>query len=262
MSPSRAETPQQFSPIRTVQGGATGSQLLHPVVNEQGTPVWQAGDTNVCSWEIDSVGWCHGDPSNRRDNPDIKGLVYLTDARVVVVSDHFASGTRYRAYGVGNQRFVAAAVTRMSQVKAQRAAAGTFLVAQMRLPWLKSVVFGSEREKKALRGEVRLCAQHLTAFGDPEPVLLIFGLKHASDTVPFVAEVVQRVRQDRYTWKNTTDAERAALDATPSVATLAASVGQLPAVQLAGAFRVMSRSALQGVHSARSFLQAPATRSA
>lgn len=252
---SLAAAPRPFQPLQTVPAGLRESQRLRPTVDEHGEPVWQAGDTNVWSWPINSVGWSRGVVAGRQDSAGIRGLVYLSDARVIVVSDRFTAGSRFRAYGIGNQVLLAAAATKVSRLRARRAASGSFLTGQMRLPWLTAIVFGHERGPKAFRGEVRLCGQQPTGFGDPESVLLIVGLKQPEQTHTFVNEVIARVRGDRHAWQKTTDEQRAKLDAIPPLSSVSAEPGQLPRVPLAGAYRIAPASASYGVHSVRSYPQ-------
>lgn len=250
---SLAAAPQPFRPLQTVSAGLNESQRLRPTVDEGGVPVWQAGDTNVQSWPIKGLGWSRGLVAGRQDHAGIRGLAYVSDARVVVVCDRFATGSHYHAYGIGGQQLLAAAATKVSQIRARRKAAGTFLVGQMRLPWFTQIAFGLERGPKAFRGEVRLCGQQLTAFGDPELVLLILRLEHSHETTAFVSETLARVRNDRYAWQKTTDEQRARLDALPPIASITAKPGELPHVPLVGGYRITPQSAAQGVHSIQSF---------
>lgn len=253
---SSAKAPAQpFQPLQTVAAGLNESQRLRPTVDEHGEPDWQAGDTNVRSWPISSLGWSRGVVAGRQDRAGIRGTVYLTDARVVVVADRFAEGSRYRAYGIGNQVLVAAAATKVSQIRARRATSGSFMVGQMRLPWLTAIVFGLKRGPKDFRGEVRLCGQQLSAFHDPESVLLILRLKQPEQTHTFVSEVIERVRSDRHAWEKTSDEQRAKLDAIPPPESVIAEPGQLPGVELAGAYRIAAASATYGVNSTRSYPQ-------
>ena len=80
------------------------------------------------------MGWTHGAPWNRRDNPGIHGSLYLTGGRVFAVSDDFVYGNRYRPRGVGAGVILDVVATKVSQSRASRAARGTFLVGQMRMP--------------------------------------------------------------------------------------------------------------------------------
>jgi hypothetical protein len=250
--------PKPYFPVQTVEADSDGPNRLVPVIDETGVPVWQPGDGTPTYWEIISVGWSHGAASNRRDNTDIKGRVYLTDARVVVVSDHFAHGSRYRAYGLGSQVVLSQVATRVSKARAQRASAGTFLTGLMRLPWIMNVVFATSDERKALRGEIRLVSQHLTVFGDPESVMLIFKLRNSADTLAFVEALIERVKGDRLGWKGTTEDERKALGAVPSPGSVRAPEGSLPSVRLPGSCRANFTTSAHGSKSSRSFSSAVA----
>lgn len=242
-----------FVPVKTIAAGEASSQRIHPAVTDDGVPIWQEGDGDVASWDLESIGWCHGAAANRRDTAGIKGRVYLTRCRAVVTSVQFAKGSRYRAYGVGNQVLVAAAASKISQKRAQRQAAGSVLCGQVRLPWLSGVIFAPTGSPKGLRGEVRLRTQHVTEFGDAESVMLIFRLRRPHEIHSFVAAVLERARQDRYDWKDTTDAERTALDRVADPADAVGGNGHLPLLPLAGSFRVSGGSASRGVYSSRSF---------
>ena len=245
--------PKPYYPVQTVQALAEGPNRLVPIVDETGTPLWQPGDGQPTYWDITSAGWSHGAASNRRDHADIRGRVYLTDARVVVVSDHFAHGSRYRAYGLGTQVVLSQVATKVSKVRAQRASVGSFLTGLMRLPWITNIVFATPNERKSLRGEVRLVGQHVTAFGDAESVMLIFKLRNAQDTVLFVEAVIDRVKRDRLDWKGTTDGTRRILGSTQPPSSIAAKEGALPSLSLAGGYRVNFATCAQGTNSSRSF---------
>ena len=178
--------------------------------------------------------------------------MYLTGARVVAASDQFAHGSRYRAYGYGSQQVTAAIATKVSTMRAQRAAAGTSLVGQMRHPWLRQLAFGPATAAKGFRGELRLCGQHLSAFGDPEDVILFLTLRHAAEAETFAEALLTRVREDRLTWEGTTDEERAALSAARVPAGANPQPGTLPSVRLAGSYRISAAAGYAGVVSARS----------
>jgi hypothetical protein len=242
---------KQFFPLKTIHSGAPSPQWIHPAVDLGGTPTWQPGDTNRRDWEITSAGWCHGAPSNRRDNPDIRGKVFLTGARVVVISDRFTHGARYRSYSLGLTAVLAGVATKVSDVRARHATEGTFLVGHIRHPWLTSVVFGPPGASKRLRGEVRLCAQHLSAFGEPEPVMLIFKFKSSDEVPGFVDDLVGRVREDRRNWVS--EDAQLALDRLPTAGCVTAPEGSLPINNLAGALRVARASVSRGSQSSRSF---------
>lgn len=254
--------PFQFFPVKAVQASSGGPQALYPVLDSRGIPIWQQGDRDPVSWEISSMGWCHGPPVNRRDDSGIQGHIYLTSARAVVVSHRFEKGSRY--YGIGSDMVVAAAVaSKISQVRAKRAAEGTFRVGQMRLPWIMQIVFGTELEHKRDRGEIRLIGQHRTAFGDPESVMLLLRLRKSSETLSFVDALIDRVKRDRYDWKSTTDTERELLDGLPRSGSVSAKGGNLPSLMLAGSFQVSASSGAQGSHSNSCYRQPePSTDSA
>ena len=49
-----------FAPLVKVTGGADGPGRMQAVVDEDGEPVWQAGDIGTECFAISSVGWFSG----------------------------------------------------------------------------------------------------------------------------------------------------------------------------------------------------------
>jgi hypothetical protein len=241
-----------FFPIQRVEPDGPGDQRLHPVVDQLGAPKWLAGDSRPEEFYISSVGFTHGAVRNRKIYPDIRGRVYVTGARLVAISDHFAHGTRYTGYSPTNY-VIGRIATKVSETRADNATAGTYLVAQMRHPWVSTVIYAPPTMHRSQRGEVRVCARHKTAFGDPETVILFLRLDPPDVVLDFVAELVDRIRVDRHNWERTTDTERMALDQLPDPATVGAAPDQLPIIRLPGSFFVGSGSANQGVVSSLSF---------
>ncbi len=84
-----------FEPLRIVGGGGDDDQRLCPAVQADGTPVWEAGDSNVAMWPAIGLGSCHGALGNQRNHLKIRAHVFLTDSRLVVVSGQFAKGSRH-----------------------------------------------------------------------------------------------------------------------------------------------------------------------
>ena len=250
---SQSTNPQQYIPLRTIQAGGEGNQDLYPVVDRQGLPSWQPGDLNPITWEIHSVGWCHGAASNRKDEVGIKGQVFITGARVVVVSSSFAKGTRYRAVG-GNAVIAAAALSKISDARAKRSDAGTVLAAQMRFPWIGNLAFGPpDCRTKGLRGEVRIGGMHVTAFGEQEGVILFLRLRQAGEVYSFVSALKERIVNDRLEWERITGDQRAALSKLPGPDRVEFEEGTLPLIRFAGSFLISPGSGSQGVISHRSF---------
>ena len=239
--------------MRTVKVNAGGDQRLFPEIGEDGSPLWQPGDTDVVAWEIESMGWTHGAPSNRRDNPGIHGSLYLTGARVFAVSDDFVHGNRYRPLGVGAGAILDVVATKVSQTRASRAARGTFLVGQMRMPWIKSVVFGGPVNSKRSRGEIRLVGEHVTSFGDSENVMFMVQLRHSDETFGFVAALSERIKQDRLERPGLTDESRELLNNVPSPESVMVGPDVLASINYAGAFRLRPDTVSRGVQSALSY---------
>ena len=243
----------QFVPVRTSRSGAPGTQRLFPAISDNGEPRWLPGDTDVTVWNIVSIGWCHGSAANRRDSSDLRGRLYITDARAVAISDHFAKGSTYRAYGVGLSAIAAPLASKLSQARAQREAAGQYLNAQMCWPWMTGLIWARPSAKKGLRGELRFRSQTVDAFGEPESVMLIVKLAQPSAVEDVVRQVVRRVRRDREQWHRTSDQDRRALAAVADPAHVVAPEGQLPMISLPGGFRVSEASAAFGTRSALSY---------
>jgi len=179
--------------------------------------------------------------------------VYLTDTRVVAVSGHFVNGKKAGATGFGNQFLLTAAAAKISNIKASREAADTFLVGQMRLPWITGVVFGSENASKNSRGELRLLGEHVTDFGDPEMMMMMIRLRHPAAVIEFVEELISRVKCDRLSWRDTKDDQRSRLTAIPSPRSIQANGTSLPMVSFPVAYRVGEDTASYGTNSMRSF---------
>jgi hypothetical protein len=216
-------------------------------------PLWQPGDSDVFAWEINSIGWTHGSPTNRRDNAGIRGTLYLTGARVLVVSDNFVHGHRYRPYVIGTEAIVDAVATKISQVRATRAAQGTFLVGQMRMPWIKGVVFGGPNAPKNSRGAVRLIGEHVTSFGDAENVMLLMRLRQQNETLDFVRALTERIRQDRLDRPGISDETIQDLGNIPAPESIATGPNELPQIRYSGAFRIRPDTVSKGVRSALSY---------
>jgi len=239
--------------VKTVKVNAGGDQRLFPEISDDGTPVWQPGDSDVVAWEIESMGWTHGAPSNRRDNPGIHGSLYLTGARVFAVSDDFVHGNRYRPLGIGAGAILDVVATKVSQARASRAAQGSFLVGQLRMPWIKSVVFGGPINSKRSRGEIRLVGEHVTSFGDSENVMFMVGLRHAAESFSFVTALTERIKQDRLERPGLTDESRELLNHLPSPESVQVGPNELAMINYAGAFRVRPDTVSRGVQSALSY---------
>lgn len=253
MSIPAIPNPKPFVPVRKVAAGSLGNQRLFPAIAEDGEMIWQPGDTDITAWPIKTIGWCHGGAGNRKEYGNLQGTVYLTATRAVVTSGHFVRGSRYRAYGFGSAVILAQIATKVAQARAQRASAGAYLTGQMRWPWLSRVIWGGPRAPKGSRGEIRLCGQTLTEFGDPETVMLLLQLQQPEHTVEVVRQVIAFVREDREAWQRTTDAERSKLAALPDPDDVDAPEGNLPSIHLAGGLRVSAASAGAGVYSTTSY---------
>jgi len=243
----------QHIPLKVIGVASGGDQRLYPSLKVDGTPDWQLGDGDVRQWEIESLGWTHGAPANRRDYPGIRGSVFLTDSRLVAISGNYVQGGKSSAYGFGNQLLLTTAASKISNMKASRDAAGTFLVGQMRLPWITGVVFGGEAVSKNSRGEVRLLGEHVTAFGDPETVMLLFRLRRPIEAPEFVEELSERVKRDRLSWRDTTDDQCVALNQLPSPRALRVSENTLPMISFPVAYRINANTASNGANSMKSF---------
>jgi hypothetical protein len=253
--PAKA-APTPFVPLRTITAGENSAQRLYPAIDANGVPFWQPGDIEIQAWEIHSIGWSHGGTGGRRDHTDLKGHVYVTGARIVVASTRFVSGSKYRGYSAG-EMLSGPGQPQVSQQRAQRQAAGQALAAQMRLPWITSIVFAPVRSGRTLGGEIRICGQHLTVFGDPELVMLTFRLAQPSETNRLVDVVTAQVRADRREWSRTTDELRVALDGIPAADTVTAAPDRLPTITLPGGYRVGPSTVINGVNSALSFPATP-----
>ena len=243
----------QHIPVKTVSTNVASDQRFFPAIGEDGTPVWQSGDKDVIAWEIESMGWSHGAPSNRRDTAGIRGSLFLTGARVFAVSDDFVHGNRYRSYGTGTGVILGAVASKVSQVRATRAAQGTYLVGQMRLPWIKSVAFANAGVSKRFRGELRLVGQHVTAFGDPENVMLLLRLRHPTEVFGFVTALNEKIKLDRLSWSGSSDQVRQALNQVPGPESVQSAPTDLSVINYAGAFRILPDTVSNGSQSALSF---------
>jgi hypothetical protein len=241
-----------FEPLRTVRGGGGDDQRLCPAVQADGTPVWEAGDSNVVTWPATGLGSCHGALGNQRNHLKIRAHVFLTDSRLVVVSGQFAKGSRHSGPLISS-----AVKNQVSQTRAEREAAGQFLAGQMRHPWISLIVYS---RRNGLRGEnaIRVCGTHVSAFGDREAVMLLIHLDAGADPGTIAAEMASRVVADRYDCETTTAAERESLAAARFTDPGEAAAGTLPSIQLAGAYVVSASSCGHGVHSSRSAGAAPA----
>ena len=244
MSTPAVPPPRPFLPVQILHAGAGSTQRLYPAVDLNGTPTWQGGDVGVLAWPISSLGWCHGAVTNRKDNIGIEGTVYLSGARVVAVSPDVKVTLHYR------RGFASLSLNRYSVTRHRRETAGTYLGAQMRLPWLTRVVWTPPDVKKS-SGELRLCAEHLSSFSEPESVMLLLRLSSASETQAFVVALIDRIKKDR--WEGASEETRAKLASLPVPWSTTASPGELPSVRLPGAFRVSAQTAARGALSTRSF---------
>jgi hypothetical protein len=157
----------------------------------------------------------------------------------------FTKGTKHRGLLI-----CSAVRNKVSQLSAERDAAGKFLVGQIRHPWVNRVVY-ARREGRRGASVVRVCGTHTSAFGDHEPVMLLVYLGANTDAHEVAAAISARVINDRRDWGTTTDEVRAALDAArftdPQVP-----AGSLPSIWLPGAYVVAPGSSGLGVHSSRS----------
>ena len=245
-----------FEPLRIVGSGGHDDQRLCPAVQADGTPVWEAGDSNVAMWPAIGLGSCHGALGNQQNHQKIGAHVFLTDSRLVVVSGQFAKGSRHSGPLISS-----AIRNQASQARAEREAAGQFLVGQMRHPWISIIVYS---RRNGLRGEnaIRVCGTHQSAFGDRESVMLLIHLDAGADPGAIAAEMASRVVGDRYHWETTTAAERESLAAARFPGPGETAAGTLPSIRLAGAYVVSASSSGHGVHSSRSAGAAPVANAA
>jgi len=239
-----------FNPLRVTEPAIDQDQRVYPAVDGAGEPLWQQGDTHVAAWDAVGLGWCQGAIGNRREHTAIASRVYLTDARLVVVSGHYAQGTKYGAF-FGGTVISSAVRSRVAHARAEREAKGTFLVGQMRHPWISQVVYSRATRRKD-EHVVRVCGAHTTAFGDQEVVMLLIKFDSRTDPGTVASEIANRVMVDRLTWDTTTDDERRALQAARFADPAELPEGTLPSIRLAGSYIVSTTSGAQGVFSSRS----------
>jgi hypothetical protein len=235
-----------YVPVRVTTGRTNvpvPDQRLFAAVDPSGVPRWQPGDTNVASWPISGIAWCHGSVATRSEWRNVTGYVYLTDARVVAVVD--AAGARPPAGIVIDGR---------EQTRRLKPGEVTFRAGQMRLPWLTGLVFAAADSTGLDAGQVRFGGEHTSTSQAPESVMLLVWLTQAAETVGLAHDLVARVYRDRYDWLNTSDQDRAELDALPMPASVEAAPGTLPRIRLPGGYRARSKTAGNGVNSARSCL--------
>jgi hypothetical protein len=233
--------------------GPARDQALVPWVSPSGEPLWEASDDDVIAYDIVGIGECYGSIGNQRTRMGLTGCMYVSAARVVVVASDYARGTSYRSAGLYGPVISSAIRTKLSERKAKQAAAGTFLVGQMRHPWVGRVVF-AERKRRREEHSVRLCGTRVSAFGDRESVMLIAHFDGAFDTRAIATQVASRVIADRRDWTSTTDVERHALDTALSLGTRTPDAGKLPGFVLAGSYIIAAGSAREGSFSGRSRL--------
>jgi hypothetical protein len=174
-------------------------------VQAVGSPAWEPGDSNPKIWPARGPGSRHGAIGNQRVHLGIEARLFLTDSRLVIISRDFAKGTRHSG------PIIASAIqNKVSQARAEREAAGQFLVGQMRHPWVNTVAF-SLCDGHRGHNAIRVCGTHKTAFGDHETVMLLIYLDTYTDPRPIAAEIATRVVADRYSWATTTAAARESL---------------------------------------------------
>ena len=233
-----------YVPVRVTGGRAdtrVPDQRLFPAVDSRGVPRWQSGDTNIVCWPISGIGWCHGPVTSRSEHRNVAGYVYLTDARVVAVTD--AAGALPPSGIVIDGR---------EQTRRLDPGEVAFRVGQMRLPWLTGLVFAAADATEADGGQVRFGGVHTNASQEQESVMLLVWLAEAAETARLAGDLAGRVYRDRYDWPATTDEQRAQLDALPAPQSVVAAPGTLPRVRLPGVYLVRVKTAGNGVTSARS----------
>ena len=242
-----------FEPLRMARPRDTTDQRLFPVVRNDGEPVWERGDTNIRGWRATGLSTCQGGIGNQRSHTQIDAVVYLTDARIVVVSGDYAKGSKFGSASIFGGPIISSAIrTKLDQHRAEREAEGTFLVGQMRHPWTSRVVF-SRREGRRGENTVRICGTHTSAFGDRETVMLIAHFDPNTDSSSIAQQVADRVLADRRDWVTTTDDERTRLDASRFTDPHAVAPGTLPSIELSGGYMVSPGSSGHGMHSSRSY---------
>ena len=187
-----------------------GTQERIPALDDDGTPIWEPRDGNVVDWLARDLGSSHGAASNAVIHRDISARVYLTDARTVVVSDHFAKGARYRSRGIGLPIIPSPVLNKASQMRAQHAASGTFLYGQMRHRWVNGLAYSRALGRRDAN-TVRIGASERNAFGERQTVILILHLDRTHDPFEVANTIAQRVIASRLAASETTDEVRAAL---------------------------------------------------
>lgn len=244
-----------YAPLVKMAGGTGAPGRMQGAVDEGGIPIWQGGDRDPQPFPVTSVGSFQGHVSTTRTFPDVRGTAYVTGARVMVVVSDFAKGTQWRTVGVPSLSNLAynAVANRTSKSRARKAAAGHYLVGQMRLPWLARVAWAPSSMGRRQAGQIRLIGSHRSEFGDEEAVGLTFRLADASEAVRLVTLVVERVKADRLSFERTTAEQRSKLEALPRPAAVdAPSRDTLASLQLSGGWIITSGSAFLGSVSAAS----------
>lgn len=238
-----------FTPLVKITGGAEGPGRMQPVLDEEGVPFWQSGDVDPSWFAVTQVGWFSGNVSSMQTYDDIHGWVYVTGARAIIVTADFAKGSQYRAVGVPSLTNLAymATANRVSKSRAHKATAGQFLAGHMRFPWVGQIVWASPSMRRKSLGQIRLVGTHRSAFGDEESVGLCFRLAKPAEVLPFVTQLVERVRTDRMSYDRTTAEQRAGLQALPAPASVnAPSADTLASLRLPGSWIITAGSAFLG----------------
>lgn len=238
-----ATSSQAFIPVATVHAGGGGPQLYLPALTEAGEPVWQPGDLDPLPFQISSLGWSRGTIHNGDRQEGLQGLLYVTGARVVVVS-------RLRD---GGDLVSAATRNLVDHLTGRDAPKKSYLVGQLRLPWVKLLAYGLPSVNQTSQGEIRISATYRTAFGDKEAVFLLMRLRNRDEVNEFVSELVRRIYQDRYHFEGTTDEQRRQLEAIPAPDEIVVDHGKIPVIHFYGSWLVSKTSGRNGTVSKLSF---------
>ena len=250
--------PNPFSPLNLVTGGASGTGHMHVVVDFNGEPIWQKGDTNPYGFAITSVGHFFNTPSTTKSYGDLKGRAYITGSRLVVVGWDFAQGSKMSQIGIPTLSAGAYDViaNRISKSKARKQYTGQYLGGMMRFPWIQNILWSTPNVSRKYRRRVRVIGTHISKFGEKELVGLDFTLSNDADILPFVTTLIGRIKDDRYNFQGTSDEERALLDKLPLPQNIISSgPDQLGSIFLPGAWLIMNKTAFAGKISAASTIE-------
>ena len=147
----------------TIRGyGERSDPYFYPVIDEEGRFIGEEGDRHASAVAFNNVKIMRNAVTVFESEHALDGKLYITDSRVVLMSENYQSGGIFWVGGLVGALIASAA----SDAMARSRTSGTVLCGQVRYEWLDDVAASSER--------------FLFGLGDETVTVTYLGSEHAT----------------------------------------------------------------------------------